>query len=449
MSSKLLFRCKSKSTKASVLPKPNLDFKSILEHRDVYAEAIRHRKLKPDNLDFVVTNRSKELLLLNELNELKHSRNKLSKQIPNASDKSSMLSQLTELKPRIKHLESQYLELCDEMVTKCELIPNLVDATSPLVNEIDTFINCKSETDAVAALPPLPKDHKTIGEQFNLVNFSQASKVSGASWYYLINDGALLEQALINYSLAKARAAGYLFVIPPSIVQNDIIAACGYKPNDQNNEQQIYGLDNLPMSLIGTSEIPLGGLHAASNFPPGQKFPIKYVGLSRSFRAEAGARGKDTKGLYRVHEFTKVELFHFTDPLSSQQELEHMKQLQIDIIQDLGIQAKVLNIARDDLGAPAVKKYDIEAWMPGRNDWGELTSCSNCTDYQSRRLSTRFYDSAKNLHYVHTLNGTAMAVPRVIIAIIEQFYDADNDRIAIPKPLQPYMDNREYIVPNL
>lgn len=168
------------------------------------------------------------------------------------------------------------------------------------------------------------------------------------------------------------------------------------------------------------------------------------MGVSRSYRAEAGANGKDTTGLYRVHEFTKVELFHFTTPDKSGDELEELRDFQTSIIKDLGLKARFLNMPTTDLGSPAVKKYDCEAWMPGRGSWGELTSCSNCTDYQSRRLGIR-YKSKEGNFYVHTLNGTAMAVPRVLVALIEQNYDPGTDTIVIPEVLRPYMDGKSAI----
>ena len=282
------------------------------------------------------------------------------------------------------------------------------------------------------------------------MHFNIAARISGSSWYYLVGDGALLEQALIQYGLSKARVNGYTMIIPPSIVKNEIISACGFKPNDQNGEQQVYQLTNDDLSLIGTAEIPLGAYHSSSTFPSSQNYPIKYVGISRSYRAEAGARGSDTKGLYRVHEFTKVELFHFTTPDKAAQELEDLKNLQISIIEDLGLSAKMINMPSSDLGAPALKKFDCEAWMPGREGWGELTSCSNCSDYQSRRLGIRYEDGKdeNKLKYIHTLNGTCVAIPRVIVAIMEQFYDPATESIIIPKVLRPYMDDKERIYQN-
>lgn len=425
----------------SKLPKPNLDIKAILSNYHLYQDSIRNRELGQkalDNLEFIKSHRDRELAIINDLNGLKHQRTTLSKTIT-LVNRQKVLEKLSDIKTNIKELELQAANLSLEMFTKAEALPNLIDDSVDKCQQIVEYINCDSQQQ----FPTSDYDHKVIGERKNIIDFQSGAKVSGSSWYYLINDGAMLEQALIQYTLNIARANGYIFVIPPTLVKNEIIQGCGFKPKDQNNEQQIYLVANNDLSLIGTSEIPLAGLHVNSCIPF-KNLPIKYVGLSRAFRAEAGARGKDTKGLYRVHEFTKVELFHFTKPQCSAKELNDIIDIEKQIIKGLGLKAKVINIPYNDLGAPAYKKVDIEAWMPGRQSWGELTSASNCTDYQSRRLSIKYSDELKKSHYVHTINGTAMAIPRVIVAIIEQFYDPENDRIIIPEVLRGFM-GKSYI----
>lgn len=425
----------------STLPRPNLDIKSILANYSRYHDSIIKRELSPTilhNLESLKENRTEELNLNNELNKLKHERNTLSKTM-NKENRESIIETLTEFKSKIKGLEDKLSTLSEENFQKAESLPNLIDESVKATEDIVEYLNYNGTDN----LPTTEYDHKVIGEKKGIMDFNSGAKVSGNSWYYLIGDGAMLEQALINYTLQMTTGKDYKMVIPPTIVRNEIINGCGFKPNDQNNEQQIYEISNSDLSLIGTSEIPLAGLHVNSNINY-KSLPVKYVGLSRAFRAEAGARGKDTKGLYRVHEFTKVELFHFTKPENSVQELEDIVSLQKNIINNLGLKAKVINIPYNDLGSPAFKKYDIEAWMPGRQAWGELTSTSNCTDYQSRRLTIKYTDEMKKNHYLHTLNGTAMAIPRVIVAIIEQFYDPVTDKIAVPKVLQPFM-GKEFI----
>lgn len=426
----------------TVLPKPHLDLKYMLANPQQYRDVLTKREVPLSNLNYVLENRPRELELTNRLNHLKHTRTQTSKTI-NATNKAQVVAELASLKQDIKLLESTINELSSQILANAEAIPNLIDESVKSHEEVVEYINCDGNIESVKDVALF--DHKTIGESKQLFDFEKSSKISGNSWYYLLGDGALLEQALILYVLSMALPLDYRFMIPPTIVKNEVINACGFKPKDQNNEQQIYEINNTDLSLIGTSEIPIAGFHSNTKFSPTETFPLKYVGLSRAYRSEAGARGKDTKGLYRVHEFTKLELFHFTTPEKSAQELDQLVDLQKKIVTNLGLKAKVINIPFNDLGAPAFKKFDIEAWMPGRDNWGEVTSCSNCTDYQARRLNIRYFDHQKILHYVHTLNGTAVAIPRVIIAIIEQFYNPETNQIKIPSVLVPFMGGKEYI----
>jgi seryl-tRNA synthetase len=257
--------------------------------------------------------------------------------------------------------------------------------------------------------------------------------------------------ALVQYALSIARKRGWQFMIPPSVVRQEYTAACGFKPRDQNNEQQVYMMERSDyqaddyggcLCLTGTAEIPIAGWGANKTL---SDLPIKKVGLSRSYRAEAGANGRDTRGLYRVHEFTKVELFAWTDDVSSNDMLQEILDLQCEIISGLGITAKVLDMPPNELGAPAYRKYDIEAWLPGRGDWGEVTSASNCLDYQSRRLHTKITNENDQKSFAHTLNGTAMAVPRMIIAILENNYNPETKKVEIPTVLRKWMDDKSHI----
>lgn len=438
-----------KSTAA--LKRPVFDIKDILSRQDEMRTSILRRGT--DNmadLDQLIENRPVELALQNERNQLVHERKTLSASSlkvlkeKTSTQKDAVLHQLQELKTKISDVEAKLNTLSAQNHRAAESLPNWIDSSVPEHPEVPVvhlIINGTSEKQIEEAIPISKNDHKTIGERLKIMEFAKAAKICGMSWYYLINDGALLEQALVQFALSRARKAGYKMVVPPSIVKTEIVFACGFKPRDQSGEKQVYNIEGENLSLTGTAEIPLGALHSLEII----EGPAKYVGVSRSYRAEAGARGKDTAGLYRVHEFTKVELFHFANPENSQKELDELCAFQTSIIADLGLKAKMLNMPTTDLGAPALKKFDCEAWMPGRGSWGELTSCSNCGDYQARRLGIRHYDANRALEYVHTLNGTAMAVPRVIVAIIEQFYDESSNSIAIPSVLQPYMDGKTRI----
>ncbi|KAG7662466.1 DIA4 [[Candida] subhashii] len=430
-----------------IINRPN-EYKTSIERRQLPQELI-------EDVDFIIKNREIQFEMSRKVNDFKHQRNELAEMLKSktAPNPQECKDKLKEIKNDLKPLEHSVKELEELIYTKAENLPNLIDETvptDPFKEDIVQFINCASAEDALNQLPPTETyDHKTIGENFNIFNFSTASRISGSSWYYLVGDGALLEQALVQYGLSKARKYGYKMIAPPSIVKSEVVHACGFKPNDQNNEKQVYELEGEGKSLTGTAEIPLGAYHSSTVFEAGTDFPKKYAGVSRSYRAEAGASGKDTKGLYRVHEFTKVELFHFTTPENAAEELEQIKDLQVEIISELGLKAKLLNMPTSDLGSPAMKKYDTEAWMPGRGNWGELTSCSNCGDYQSRRLGIKYHrQNEEKLGHVHTLNGTCMAVPRVIVALVEQNYNPETNEISIPEVLRPYMDGKDKIIPN-
>ena len=445
-------RYASTAKNSSALMRAQLDIGGIVKNHAAYTNSILRRQTSPEimeNLEFIKENRPIQLELSSQVNAYRHERSNLGESMKK-NPSSDVKLRLLEIKNLLKPLEAQEKALTVEIYTRAESLPNLLDPSvpkDPLEGQISRLINCNSEQDAETSSRNT-LGHKEIGERLGIMDFTTASRVSGSSWYYLIGDGALLEQALVQYALSKARKLGYKMVIPPSIVRSDIINACGFKPNDQNGEKQIYQLEGEETALTGTAEIPLGALHSSSIFDQETVFPLKYVGISRAYRAEAGARGKDTKGLYRVHEFTKVELFHFTTPEISSEELENIKDLQADIIHELGLSAKMINMPTTDLGSPAMKKYDCESWMPGRGGWGELTSCSNCGDYQSRRLGIRYYGKDSAVKHVHTLNGTAMAVPRVIVAIMEQNYDPETESIIIPPVLRPFMDDKEYIIKN-
>lgn len=458
MVNRVIFNRYASTFKSSAsLKGATFDMKSIIQDREKYQDSLIRRQVpeKMKDLDFISENRQRQIDVVKAVNALRHERSRLGEIMKQMKQNApeDVKVQLKKAKQELQKLEKEEEEISREMHRCAEGLPNLLDDSvpaDPFQEEVVEFINCSSEKDAEQKTKNLKYGHKDIGEKLNIMDFSTASKVSGTSWYYLIGDGALLEQALIQYGLSKARQKGYLMLSPPTIVRREIIDACGFKPKDQNDEKQIYGLEDEDLSLIGTAEIPLGAYHSNTVFPASQEFPIKYAGCSRAYRAEAGARGADTKGLYRVHEFTKVELFHFAKPEDSRRELDAIKDLQIEIIKELGITAKMINMPTSDLGAPAMKKYDCEAWMPGRGKWGELTSCSNCGDYQARRLGIKYIDPLQNnkQKYMHTLNGTCIAVPRVIVAILEQNYDPDTNTVNIPSPLQKFMDGKDKISMN-
>lgn len=428
--------------------KSQFDTKYIIENSDKYLKSIQDRELLiADELVRDLKELPVKYGILKDLNhqisQVQTNRKSIEKEIKlDKTNIEKLRCKLIELKQDFHHLVNSQTKITNEIFQTCLSLPNLTHDSVPKNEpEVVRWINPKEQY-----IQEPTRDHRDIMIRKNLIDFDTASDVTGSSWYYLVNEGAMLEQALVNYATKKAREAGFSLCLPPSIVKNEIIDACGFRPRDANNEQQIYHLNNSQLGLTATAEIPLAamGLNKVYTITPGH--PIKLCGVSRSYRSEAGARGRDTRGLYRVHEFTKVELFCWSHPSDSDKVLHSLKNFQLDIIKDIGLSARVLNMPANDLGSPAYQKYDIEAWMPGRGSFGEVTSTSNCTDYQSRRMNTKFRNSlTQKLEYVHTLNATAMAVPRVILAIVENFYDPLIDKIHVPKVLRLYMDNMEYI----
>jgi len=283
-----------------------------------------------------------------------------------------------------------------------------------------------------------PKDHLELGEKLGIIDFDSGAKVAGSGFYYLKGDGAMLELALVHYALDLLRKDKFEVLITPDLAREKFYLGTGYQPKGE--EAQTYEIKDSDLGLIATAEVALAGLHADQILKE-EELPKLYAGYSHCFRQEAGAYGKYSKGLYRVHQFTKVEMFAYVKPEDSPQIHEKLLEIEEKIWQGLKIPYRVLEMCAGDLGAQAVKKFDLEAWMPGRGDWGEITSTSNTTDYQARRLGIKFRDHKGATRFAHTLNGTAIATSRAIIAILENYQRKDG-KIDVPKVLQPYLGKK-------
>lgn len=280
-----------------------------------------------------------------------------------------------------------------------------------------------------------PRDHLELAKINDLIDFEAGAKIAGSQFFYLKNEAAMLELALTHYALDILKKEGFDIIFTPDLAKSEFYLGTGYLP--KGNEAQIYEIKDSDLGLIATAEIALAGYHAGEIIDE-KNLPKKYAGLSHCFRREAGAYGKYSKGLYRVHQFTKVEMFCYTKPEESKDMHEKLLSIEEKIFEGLEIPYRVIEMCTGDLGAQAARKYDIEAWMPGKGDWGEVTSTSNTTDYQSRNLNIKFRKANGETEFVHTLNGTAIATSRAIVAILEN-YQRENGSIDVPKALQKYL----------
>ena len=284
-----------------------------------------------------------------------------------------------------------------------------------------------------------PKDHLELGKNLGILDFEAGAKVSGSQFYFLYGAGALLEIALVQYAMDLLYKEGFTPVITPDLAKSKFYLGTGYMP--KGNEAQTYEIEGEDLGLIATAEVTLAGKHSDEIIPE-QELPLKYIGYSHCFRKEAGAYGKYSKGLYRVHQFTKAEMFIYCKPEESEAMHEHILAMEEKIYQELGLPYRVLEMCTGDLGAMAARKFDIEAWMPTRGEYGEVTSTSNCTDYQARNLKIRLRRKDGKSEYVHMLNNTTIASPRALAAVLENFQTKEGS-VKIPKVLRDYVGKKE------
>jgi seryl-tRNA synthetase len=326
----------------------------------------------------------------------------------------------------------------DEVWTK---VPNLTHPDSPrgYRDEDHRELRQWGTRRDFAAEGFTPKDHLALAEALELVDFAAGAKVVGQKFYYLLNEAVLLDMALQRYALELARKHGFRLHTTPDLARVEILDGLGFNPRGEST--QVYSVANSDLCLVGTAEITLGGM-LAGQILEAERLPVLLAGLSHCFRTEAGSHGKESRGLYRVHQFTKVELFAFTAGDLEHSEAMHQRLLDIEeeLFRGLELPYRVLDIASGDLGGPAYRKFDLEAWMPGRGDWGEVTSTSNCTDYQARRLDIRYRPAAvdgkpQKPRMVHMLNGTAVATSRALVAILENYQQADGS-VLVPTALR-------------
>jgi seryl-tRNA synthetase len=365
--------------------------------------------------------------LLPELEELRARKNQASKRIGelqrSGEDAADAIAEVKGVSEREKELEEELRAVEERRTTVLLSLPNLPDPSAADEDEVLREVGEAGRTG---------RNHvELLGDNLDM---ESAARVSGSRFAYLKGPLVRLELALVQWALSLLEEKGFTPVIPPVLVREQALFGTGYLPD---TEQQIYRMPEEELYLVGTSEVPLASLHAGEILAGGE-LPRRYAGFSPCFRREAGAAGKDTQGLFRVHQFDKVEMFSFVEPEQSQAEHEWLLSTEEEILQALGIPYRVVNIAVNDLGASAAKKYDLEAWLPGQERFRELTSCSNTTDFQARRLDIRFRPAeGEAVRHAHTLNGTAVAVGRTIIAIVEN-HQRDDGSVEIPELLHPF-----------
>jgi len=409
-----------------------IDLRLVREDPEHVKAALARRKIEP-RIDELLEVDARRRQIQTTLDELRSQQKQASKEIPKLEGdvKRTRLLEMKDLSARIKDLEAEETLAYIDLTNLLREIPNLPHDSVPEGATDDDNVDVRTW-----GLPPAfdfpVRDHLEIGQALGIIDTERAAKASGARFAYLKGKGALLELALVRFVTERLGHHGFTPVIPPVLVRREAMEGTGFLPTD---EQQIYKLADDDLYLVGTSEVSIAAMHADEFIEP-DAMPLRYAGISTCFRREAGAYGKDTRGIFRVHQFDKVEMFSFTLPETSWEEHEFLLACQEEIFQGLEIPYRVVNIAAGELGAPAAKKYDIEAWLPGQAAYREVTSCSNCTDYQARRLKVRFRSDA-GPQLVHTLNGTAIAIGRAIIALLENHQRADGS-VEIPHALRHY-----------
>lgn len=436
----------------------HIDFKFVRDNIDLIKSNCKDR--------FVSANPEEVVRLYNEFVELtqkadgvRAARNENSSAMKGKlgdEERQILIEKGKDLKEQLDDIEAKLHYIETQLQMEGQRLPNLTHPDVPvggeehmtLINEVGTPRDFGFE----------PKDHVQVGETLGVLDFETGSSVSGTKFYYLRKEAALLELALVNYAMQKVYQKGFLPMITPDLVRESVIEKCGFQPRGDGT--QIYSVENSQLCLTGTAEIPLGGVFMDKILPESE-LPIKVAAFGRCFRTEAGAAGTAGKGLYRVHQFSKVEMFVVCTPEQSEQIHQELMDIEVEMFEEMGLHFKVFDMPSGDLGAPAYRKFDIEAWMPGLGRYGEISSASNCTDYQSRRLNIRYRphgdddssDGQKKkkkkvpTQFVHTLNATACAVPRMIVAILENNQQEDGS-VVIPEVLRPFMMGIDKIPPS-
>ena len=415
-----------------------IDIKFLRDNPDVVRASQKGRGEDTTIVDKVLVSDEARRLAITEFEALRAEQNTLSKAVAGAKgeEKQTLLERGKTLATKVKEADNKRAEC--ESVTKDLImqLSNILDPAAPIGKEEDFVVIEHVGTPRVFDFEV--KDHIELGKLLGAIDTERGAKVAGSRSYYLTGSGAMLEFALVNYAIASALKAGFIPVIPPVLVNPSAMEGTGFLGQASEN---VYHLEKDDLYLVGTSEVPLAAFHMDEILPV-EKLPIRYAGYSSCFRREAGTYGKDTRGIIRVHQFDKVEMFSFCHPDQAQEEHRRLLQWEKELLDAMEIPYRVIDVASGDLGSSANRKFDIEAWIPTQMAYREVTSTSNCTEFQARRLNIRYKDE-NGTKAVATLNGTLVAIPRMIVAILENHQNPDGT-VNIPKALQPFLGAQRF-----
>lgn len=400
-----------------------LDIKFVRENPEKVKEGIKNKGQDPQVVETLLGIDKRKRELLGEIEKLREERNHLGKDLERGK----------QIKEALKNLEPKWGKLNQEFERLLLTIPNLPSPQAPVGKDESENKEIRSWGEP-KKFDFKPQDHLELGKKLDLLDFETGAKVSGSQFYYLKNEGVLLELALVRYALEILIKEGFTPWLTPDLARERFYLGTGYLP--RGPEAQTYEIKDADLGLIATAEVALAGIHADEILKE-EELPKKYAGFSHCFRVEAGGYGKYSKGLYRVHQFSKVEMYIYCLPQQSEKFHQHLLSLEEKIFQGLEIPYRVVEMCTGDLGAQAARKFDLEAFMPGRGEWGEITSNSNTTDYQARRLNIKYRQKNGETEFVHTLNGTAIAASRALIATLENYQQKDGS-ILVPEVLQNY-----------
>lgn len=420
-----------------------LDLKYIRENAETVKENCVNRGVEAD-VDLLVELADRRSALITELNELRQNQNEAAKNIGRERDeekRQKLIEESRAAKDEAPKKESELHEVEGRLEEEQLKIPNITHPDSPIGKDDSENVEIK-RWGGIPEFDFEVKDHVELGESLGIIDFDAGAKTTGSKFYFLRGDAVLLELGLIRYAMDILIEKGFTPTITPDLARDEMLVGTGFIP--RGPEAQIYSVEGGDLSMIATAEITLAG-SLADEIIDESELPIKLAGLSHCFRTEAGAHGRASRGLYRVHQFTKVEMFAFTTPEKSEEAHAEMLGIEEEVFQGLGLPYRVVDICTGDLGGAAYRKYDVEAWMPGRNDFGEVTSTSNTTDFQARRLKIRHRKDGGRPQLLHTLNGTALALSRAFIALLE-VHQKEDGSVQIPENLVPYV-GKERIEP--